>query len=87
MTLALLALDGKLLGPWVEELRSVIATLPGDGAVRLNLENLIFADAAGIELLQTAQRNGIQLAGASPLIDALLAAPHGSAVANDRTGV
>ena len=54
MTLALLALDGKLLGPWVEELRSVIATLPGDGAVRLNLENLIFADAAGIELLQTA---------------------------------
>ena len=55
--------------------------------MRLNLENLIFADAAGIELLQTAQRNGIQLAGASPLIDALLAAPHGSAVANDRTGV
>ncbi len=74
VTLATVSLDGKLLGPWVDELRLVVAALRAKGAVRLNLEHLSFADAAGIELLRAARRDGVQLVGVSPLIEGLLAA-------------
>jgi len=83
MTLAIVSLDGKLLGPWVDEARSVIAALPANEAVRLNLANLSFADAAGIELLRAARRDGIQFVGASPLIEGLLAAHDQSAATSD----
>ena len=66
-------LDGKLLGPWIDELRSVVATARVTDTVCLNLAHLSFADAAGIDLLRAFRRDGIQLVGASPLIDGLLA--------------
>ncbi len=83
VTLATIALDGKLLGPWVDELGSMMATLGATDAVRLNLEHLSFADAAGIEMLRKVRRDGVQLIGASPLIEGLLAAPCAIVTAGD----
>ena len=87
VTLATLSLDGKLLGPWVEELRVVIAAARARGAVCLNLTNLRFADAAGIALLSDVRRDGVPLAGASPLIEGLLAARQETIATRQAEGV
>ncbi len=75
ITLAILHLDGKLLGPWVEEVRTVVAQVQAEAedAVRLNLEGLSFADPNGIALLHELRRGGVELFGCSTLIAALLA--------------
>jgi anti-anti-sigma regulatory factor len=79
-------LDGRLVGPWVDEVRSIVAALRASGAVRLNLEHLSFADAHGLELLHTMRRDGVHLIGCSPLIEGLLAArPRSDAVADPQT--
>jgi anti-anti-sigma regulatory factor len=72
VTLATVDLDGKLVGPWVDEVRTTVAKLRRDQAVCLNLEHLSFADAAGFRLLCEMRRDGVQLVGVSPLIDGLL---------------
>ena len=53
----------------------MMALLGAKDAVRLNLEHLSFADAAGIEMLREVRSDGVQLIGASPLIEGLLATP------------
>ena len=83
VTLATIDLEGKLVGPWVDELRRVVATVRIKDAVRLNLEHLSFADAAGIDLLREFARAGMQLAGASPLIAGLLASREEAATSSD----
>jgi len=83
VTLATIDLEGKLLGPWVDELRKVIAALRVQEAVCLTLTHLSFADAEGIDLLRALRREGIQLAGASPLIECLLASREGAATGSD----
>lgn len=65
-------LDGKLVGPWVEEVRSTVAVLRTEQGVCLNLRNLSYADAAGIGLLCTLRNDGIEFIGVSPLIAGLL---------------
>jgi anti-anti-sigma regulatory factor len=72
-------LDGKLVGPWVEELRESIGASGGRESLCLNLRRLTFADSAGLSLLQELRRDGAQLVGALPLIEALLAM-HGQAI-------
>jgi ABC-type transporter Mla MlaB component len=72
--LTTVVLDGKLSGPWVDEARAVVTTLRARDAVCLNLENLSFADGAGIDLLCRFRREGVQLIAASPLIEGLIAA-------------
>jgi ABC-type transporter Mla MlaB component len=81
--LATVALEGKLLGPWVEELRALVANLGGIEALRLNLEGLSFADPGGIALLHELHRGGVELSGCSPLIAGLLAS-HQPAVIRPR---
>ena len=66
-------LHGKLVGPWVEELRQTVARLGRDAAIRLNLEHLSFADAAGLALLCQLRREGVDLVRVQPLIEGLLA--------------
>ncbi len=67
-----LDLEGKLVGPWVSELRLAVAVIGDDECVRLNLRNLTFADAEGLALLRELRRNGTALVHASPLILGLL---------------
>lgn len=71
-------LDGKLIGPWVEELRRAIGSQGSDESVCLNLSRLTFADAAGLGLLRELHRGGTQLVGAPPLIQGLLASRAGT---------
>ena len=73
MTVAVIDLDGKLVGPWVDELQRAIGAIPHGDEKRLNLAKLAFADAAGLRLLHALRRDGVEFVGALPLIAALLA--------------
>lgn len=66
-------LEGKLLRPWIEEVRAVVAEARVRGIVRLNLKQLWFVDNAGVDLLKDMRTNGIELVDCSPLIEGLLA--------------
>lgn len=72
MTLATVDLDGKLIGPWVDEVHTSVVALRREQAVCLNLKHLSFADAAGLRLLRALQLDGVPLLAASPLITGLL---------------
>jgi len=65
-------LEGSLLSAWVDEVRSVIARKVGSGRLRVDLTELRYADAAGIELLRALQVQGIEIASSSPYSSALL---------------
>jgi ABC-type transporter Mla MlaB component len=68
-----LKLDGKLLGPWVDELRRACQELqtPPSG-LRLNLAGVTFIDPAGIALLGDLIRRGATLDACSGFIEDLL---------------
>jgi anti-anti-sigma regulatory factor len=57
-------LEGKLAGPWVDELercwQSTLAT-PGTHAVRFDLTGVTFIDAAGKEFLAEGYADGAEL--------------------------
>jgi anti-anti-sigma regulatory factor len=74
-----LNLEGKLLEPWIEEVRTAVADARARGVVRLNLDELRYMDHAGVELLRGLRKDGIELTGGSALIQGLLAAPLHSA--------
>ena len=68
-----LKLEGKLLGPWVDELRNV-CTQPLDGLeqVGLDLTAVTFVNAAGAELLRELIRQGIIITHCSAFVAELL---------------
>jgi hypothetical protein len=72
-------LEGKLAGPWVQELHACWqAALAGPNCRRapvIGLREVDFVDAAGQVLLAEMRRAGVCLEGASPFIEALLAQP------------
>ena len=68
-------LEGKLSGPWVEELRQCWRTASSTTAGRitsLDLGEVDFVDAAGQSLLAEMHRQGVRLDAATPLIQALV---------------
>lgn len=83
-----LDLDGKLVGPWVEELRRTIGPQDASESICLNLAHLTFADGAGLRLLRELHGGGALLVGAPPLIDGLLSLDAGKDSAMDpRPGI
>ena len=68
-----LKLEGKLLGPWVDELRNV-CTQPLNRAeqVGLDLAAVTFVNAAGAELLRELIRKGIIITQCSAFVAELL---------------
>ena len=66
-------IEGKLLGPWVDELRNV-CTQPLDRAeqVGLDLAAVTFVNAAGAELLRELIRKGIIITQCSAFVAELL---------------
>ena len=70
--LTTIALEGKLLQPWITEVRHSIDAARALGPVRMNLAQLQFADESGVILLQSLQDQQIPLLDVSPLITALL---------------
>jgi ABC-type transporter Mla MlaB component len=67
-----LHLEGKLLRPWVPEVEASVNAAKSQGALRLNLAHLQFADESGLHLLHSLQRQHIELVDVPALIEALL---------------
>jgi anti-anti-sigma regulatory factor len=68
-----LKLEGKLVGPWVDELR--IACTPSVAAsehLRLDLHAVTFVDAAGADLLGELIRQGARITRCSPFVAEML---------------
>jgi hypothetical protein len=66
-------LEGKLLGPWVDELRNVcVQPLDRLEQVGLELAAVTFVNAAGAELLRELKRQGIIITQCSAFVAELL---------------
>jgi hypothetical protein len=68
-----LKLEGKLLGPWVDELREAYAlATTRSRRTQLDLAALTFVDADGAEVLRDLIRGGAEIAACSSYVAALL---------------
>ena len=65
-----LRVEGRIAGPWVEELRSACSVHSFPDVVKLSLEltDISFADPAGIELLKELRGRGAGLIRAAPFL-------------------
>jgi ABC-type transporter Mla MlaB component len=68
-----LTLEGRLVGPWVAELKSAV-TAAGLSASSVNLElsGVRFVDTEGLALILGLQDQGVRLRDASPFVRELL---------------
>jgi hypothetical protein len=66
----ILRVEGRITGPWVEELRSAcnVHTFPEDVQLSLELADISFADAAGIALLRELRNRGVGLIRPTPFL-------------------
>jgi ABC-type transporter Mla MlaB component len=65
-----LKLEGRVVGPWVVELRQVCEALLTEGrALRLDLADVTFADSEGIAALAGFKTRGVTLKHCSPFVD------------------
>jgi ABC-type transporter Mla MlaB component len=65
----ILRLEGSLIGPWVNELRSCCAAVSNNGhQLSLDLTELLFVDCEGLALLRTLRKCNVGLAGCSLLL-------------------
>jgi hypothetical protein len=64
-----LKLEGRIVGPWVNELRLVSDLLLSNGrAMRLDLMDVSYADAEGVKLLLNLKSRGVMLFNGSPFV-------------------
>ncbi len=68
--IATLRVEGRLVGPWVHELRIACESVLRQGrALNLDLVQLEFADVWGLELLSSIKKRGVTLANPSPFLE------------------
>jgi hypothetical protein len=66
-------LEGKLVGPWVDELEQCWRRLDAHNQrLRIALQAVTFIDPAGKELLSEMHRNGAELLGEGCMIKAII---------------
>ena len=66
-------LEGKVLAPWVDELRRICTEPPHESRqIRLDLGAVTFLDEAGVELMRELIQQGITIAQCSGFIAELL---------------
>ena len=71
-----LKLEGRVVGPWVGELRQVCETLLSEGrALKLDLTDVTFADASGVVVLSTFKSRGVTFTNCSPFVEEQLKSP------------
>jgi hypothetical protein len=71
----LLDVEGRLAGPWVDELKACWEREKGRGRpIRVRLAGATFIDASGRALLEEMSASGVELEGGGCLIRAILAA-------------
>ena len=64
-----LKLEGRLIGPWVNELREVCEVLlASERRLALNLAEVEFVERNGVALLSALQSRGVSLAECSPFL-------------------
>jgi anti-anti-sigma regulatory factor len=72
----ILKLEGKLLEPWIEELRGAYTLAKSRSEqVVFNLADLTYADEAGTRLLCSFVQRGVPLGECSPFVTELLRTP------------
>jgi hypothetical protein len=68
-----LRLEGKVLAPWVDELRRLCTEVPRPSKqIHLDLDAVTFLDESGAELMRELIRQGITIARCSEFIAQLL---------------
>jgi hypothetical protein len=73
-----LKLEGKLAGPWVEELKDVWSSESASEAVLVDLIDVSFVDAAGKDLLAQMWQGGADFVADSPLMKQVIEEVTGS---------
>ena len=65
-----LRVEGRITGPWVEELRTAcnVHTSPDEVQLSLELADISFADATGIALLKELRNRGVSLMRTTPFL-------------------
>lgn len=68
-----LRVEGRIAGPWVEELRSACNAHAGrdPGRLQLELEDVYYADCAAVIYLKELQEQGVRLFSISPFLTEL----------------
>ena len=65
-----LKLEGRVVGPWVGELRQVCETLLTKGRpLKLDLGDVTFADASGVAVLSSFKSRGVIFKNCSPFVE------------------
>ncbi len=65
-----LKLEGRVIGPWVEELRRICeAYLAEERSLTLELAEVSYADSEGVATLNRFRAIGVKLANCSPFLD------------------
>ena len=71
-----LKLEGRVVGPWVGELRQVCETLLTEGrSLKLDLTDVTFADADGVAVLTDFKTRGVTFTNCSPFVEEQLKSP------------
>ena len=71
-----LKLEGRVVGPWVGELRKVCEAIMTEGrALKLDLTDVTFADASGVSVLSSFKSRGVTLSNCSPFVEEQLKSP------------
>jgi anti-anti-sigma regulatory factor len=65
-------LEGKLLAPWLGEFQALFEGARPLHSIRLNLEHVDYIDAAGVKLVSTLRRQGVQIVASSAFVARLL---------------
>ena len=68
-----LRVEGRIAGPWVEELRTTcnVHTGPDPVQLHLELEDVSFADSVGVAFLKELRDQGVGLLHVSPFLNEL----------------
>lgn len=70
-----LKLEGRLVGPWVAELKKTCEQhLEANRVINLDFADVTFADRTGLALLLRLRAQGVKLVNCSPFIEAELRA-------------
>lgn len=65
-------LEGKLLAPWLHEFKALFEGDTPIPSMRLNLKDVDYIDAAGLELLSALRRQGLLIVASSAFVAKLL---------------
>jgi len=74
---ATIKLEGKLLGPWLPDVREALARARAlsprlHGRIRVDLASVTFVDVSGEQMLHALRREGVELAACSSFVAELL---------------